>query len=160
MAGDLLGSSPIQNSSFSGEKARFLFLSIQLGLGVLLVWMGLRTSQGSGESGFGLREADRKKNRQKKDTKKELDSSAQEKILRIEGIRIDLPPHELLKVRKDASVEEIQKAYRSLMKHYHPDRVGPPGSRQWNEAQKIAKAINVAKEELLKSRRNKSDQSQ
>ncbi len=70
--------------------------------------------------------------------------------MRLTGIRIDGAPHEILGVSPQASPEEIQSAYRSLMKRYHPDRVGRPGSREWNDAQQIAEAINRAKELLLK----------
>ena len=70
--------------------------------------------------------------------------------LQLEGIRVDGPPHEILGVQPGAGAEEIQRAYRERMKQYHPDKVGPPGSREWNDAQKIAEAINRAKSELLK----------
>jgi hypothetical protein len=39
------------------------------------------------------------------------------------------------------------------MKRYHPDLVGRPGSREWKDAQRIAEAINRAKEELAPRRR-------
>lgn len=70
--------------------------------------------------------------------------------LRLEGIRIDGSPYQILGVSPQASNSEVQKAYRELMKHYHPDRVGRPGSPEWKEAQKIAEAINRAKAEILK----------
>jgi DnaJ-domain-containing protein 1 len=44
---------------------------------------------------------------------------------------------------------QIQSAYRELMKRYHPDRVGRPGTREWQDAQGIAEAINRAKRDLL-----------
>ncbi len=73
--------------------------------------------------------------------------------LRLSGISIAGEPHEILGVRKTAAPAEIQKAYRDLMKRYHPDLVGPPGSREWKDAQKIAEALNRAKDELLKRSR-------
>jgi len=73
--------------------------------------------------------------------------------LQLGGIRIDGRPHEILGISATATLPEVQKAYRDLMKHYHPDRVGSPGSREWQDAQKIAEAINRAKEEMVKARR-------
>ncbi|MBN22355.1 MAG: hypothetical protein CL678_13820 [Bdellovibrionaceae bacterium] len=68
------------------------------------------------------------------------------------GIVIDAPAHEILGVPMNASPEEIKKAHRELMKQYHPDKIASPGSPQWEEAQKIASAINDAKKEMLLGR--------
>jgi DnaJ-domain-containing protein 1 len=146
------------------EKLKVFFLYGQLGVGLLLVYILFRFSNGKSESGFRLREADRLKNR--KPGKKEdvlaqarlsfrADSKAdaqqkKEKPLLLEGIRIDGAPHEILGVSSSATPEEIQKAYRQLIKRYHPDRVGRPGSREWADAQRIAEALNSAKDHLLK----------
>jgi hypothetical protein len=73
------------------------------------------------------------------------------KILMLPGIRIDGPAHEVLGVGVAADEKSVQKAYRELMKRYHPDLVGPPGSREWKDAQKIAEAINLAKEEMIRT---------
>ncbi|OFZ21657.1 MAG: hypothetical protein A2X94_07860 [Bdellovibrionales bacterium GWB1_55_8] len=73
-----------------------------------------------------------------------------EGVLRLEGIRIDGSPHEVLGISAAATPAQVQKAYRELMKRFHPDRVGRPGSREWTDAQIIAEAINRAKEALLK----------
>jgi hypothetical protein len=70
--------------------------------------------------------------------------------LRLAGIRIDGEPHEILGIAATSGTPEIQRAYRELMKRYHPDIVGRPGSREWTDAQRIAEAINRAKEEMLK----------
>jgi hypothetical protein len=77
------------------------------------------------------------------------------KILQLTGIRIDGAPHEILGVKAGADEKSIQKAYRDLMKRYHPDLVGPPGSREWTDAQKLAEAINLAKEEMIRSARSR-----
>lgn len=67
----------------------------------------------------------------------------------ISGIRLDVPPHELFGISPSANKNEILSAYKNLMRQYHPDRVGPPGSQSWKDAQEIAQKINEAKEFLL-----------
>jgi DnaJ-domain-containing protein 1 len=69
--------------------------------------------------------------------------------LLLAGIRLEGAPHEILGVSPQATKREIQKAYRNLMKRYHPDVVAPAGSQRWKEAQKIAEAINRAKDAML-----------
>ena len=32
-------------------------------------------------------------------------------------------PHDMLGIRKDATLEEVKHAYRSMTQHYHPDRL-------------------------------------
>ncbi len=60
-------------------------------------------------------------------------------------------PHEILGVRKDASELEIRRAHRALIKRFHPDAMGPQGSREWYEAQKVAETLNNAREQMLKN---------
>jgi DnaJ-class molecular chaperone len=69
--------------------------------------------------------------------------------LQLAGIRIDGLPHEILGVSARATEVEVQSAYRELMKLYHPDKVGRPGTREWNDAQKIAEALNSARKKML-----------
>lgn len=107
---------------------------IQIGilLGIFfLVWRGARKNS---ESRFRYREADRKPNKTAK------------KRLLLEGIRLNGTPWEILGVSRDASAREIQRAYREMMKRYHPDKIG-------HEATEIAAALNRAKEEMLKALR-------
>jgi DnaJ-domain-containing protein 1 len=65
-----------------------------------------------------------------------------------------LPPklegkaHEVLGVSEHATRIEIKKAYRKLMKQYHPDKVGRPGSEAWIQASGWVAKITKAKEEL------------
>lgn len=66
------------------------------------------------------------------------------------GIRIDGAPHEVLGVAIDAPPEQVQQAYRELMKRYHPDKLGRPGTPQWKEGQRIAEALNHARDRLIK----------
>ncbi len=110
----------------------------------------------SPESHFKVREADLK--RSPSQTPSGTPTLAEARIrrhhpLQLEGIRLDGQPHEILGVAPRASLTEIQQAYRNLMKRYHPDRVGRPGSREWSDAQKIAEAINQAKENLVREKR-------
>ena len=51
--------------------------------------------------------------------------------------------YELLGVKKDATKEEIKKAYRDMVKRYHPD------VNKSDEASKIIISLNEAKETLL-----------
>jgi DnaJ-domain-containing protein 1 len=139
------------------------FYLVQILIGTIFLLLMARywfVEKGS-ESMFKLREADRVR----KPTSDALkaarllgsgqaeDDLAQARIkqpLRLTGIRIDGLPHEILGVQPSSGRSEIQKAHRELMKRYHPDLVGPPGSREWQDAQKIAEAINRAKDEMFK----------
>lgn len=134
-----------------------LFFWLQIGIGAAFVvgaWIFLRPRPS--ESNFRVREADRARF-------KDGPSGAGEDLatskfrqpkapLQLDGIRLDVPAHRLLGVAPDASVADIQRAYRELMKRYHPDRVARPDTPQWREAQSIADAISRAKEELMKKR--------
>ncbi|MEN9722147.1 MAG: DnaJ domain [Pseudomonadota bacterium] len=63
--------------------------------------------------------------------------------------------HEILGVSKDANELEIRRAHRALIKRFHPDKIGRPGSREWHEAQKIAESLNTARDQLLKTLRER-----
>ena len=133
-----------------GVKQFFYLGQAALGaifLGVL--WM-LRSREP--KSGFAVRESDLKKPKTRASGAPDLaNAKLDRKVpLRLEGIRIDGPPHEILGLQPGADAAQIQRAYRDRMKQYHPDKIGPPGSREWQDAQKIAEAINRAKTELLK----------
>ena len=110
--------------------------------------------------GFKLREADRVRPKRSLKMPALVQTQAQTSAgkasapkkapLLLSGIRIDGSPLEILGLKENATNVEIQKAYRDLMKRYHPDLVGRPGSREWKDAQLIAEALNQAKEALLK----------
>lgn len=139
-----------------------LFLWFQLGSVVLLLVAVWRVFEKKGESGFQFREAERiKKKAHKSDSlaQAKLKKKDPHSILQLEGIRTDLPPHEILGVPADAPLAEIERAYRHLMKRYHPDRIGRPGSREWEDAQKIAEAINTARDHLIRERRRSNGHS-
>ncbi|HLE01474.1 MAG TPA: J domain-containing protein [Bdellovibrionota bacterium] len=141
-----------------GADPRVLTTVLEIALVAMIVgivWILRRPREA--ESSFKFREADRLKPAQERSSKTpDLLAHAQMKRpprpLRLEGIRIDGKPHEVLGVAATASPAEIQRAYRDLMKRYHPDRIGAPGSREWHDSQKIAEAINHAKEVLLKNK--------
>lgn len=137
-------------SHLSPEHLKDLFLVVQIALaGAVLAVVYLMT-QGRSQSQFRVRESD-----QKKTSKGRVDlASAKMKRnepLLLAGIRLDGEPHQILGVGANASVSEIQRAYRDLMKRYHPDIVGRPGTREWEDAQKIAEAINQARNHLLEA---------
>lgn len=127
-----------------------LFKLVQLGVlagCVFLIWYFRSREPGTR---FRIREVDLPRSKTSKQ-----DSLAKAKLeqavpLALPGIRIDGAPHEVLGVTKRAKPEEIQRAYRDLMKRYHPDKIGPPGSQPWKDAQRIAEAINHAKDQMLK----------
>jgi len=58
-------------------------------------------------------------------------------------------PHAVLNVPKDASQEEIKKAYRELANKYHPDKVHHLGDEFRELAEKHFKEIEEAYRELI-----------
>src|SRR5512137_931114 len=118
------------------EMKRYFYLGqIGLGAAVLVVaWLFLRPK--TPESNFRVREADRKQGPKGPAAGgADLANAKLKQPLRIGGISISGQPHEILGVPLTAGPEEIQRAYRELMKQYHPDKIGPPGSREWADAQ-------------------------
>jgi len=67
----------------------------------------------------------------------------------LQGVVLTGLPHQILGIREDASEFEIRKAHRTLIKRFHPDKVGPEGSKQWYEAQRASEAINGARDLML-----------
>lgn len=59
-------------------------------------------------------------------------------------------PWQVLGVRRDASPEEIKKAYYELVKQYHPDRVNSLGPELQALAREKTTQLNRAYEQLLK----------
>lgn len=148
------------NERFGPQGMKNAFFLAQVGVGglFLAVFWKLRSGSIRQNSGFSVREADLRKAQAARGAGPDLANSRIERKtpLQLEGIRINGTPHEILGVRIGATQEEIQKAYRERMKQYHPDKVGRPGSREWSDAQKIAEAINLAKNELLRRARPRS----
>ena len=118
---------------------------------LVIAWVVARPKRP--DSRFKVRESDKYKDRRRILIKKD-DTLSEATIKRptpllLTGIRIDGEAHEILGVKPNATPEEIKIAHRELLKKYHPDQVGRPGSREWEDAQVIAAAINRAKLEML-----------
>lgn len=134
-------------------EIQFWFLLIAVAYGAFRLF-----SRDHAKSGFKVREADL--HQPKKKPKGTDDLLANAKLRRrdppaaLPGLSLDGPPHQILGVNADASTEEVQRAYRDLMKRYHPDQVGRPGSREWKDAQHIAAALTEAKNTLLQRKKD------
>jgi len=59
-------------------------------------------------------------------------------------------PYEVLGIRRDASIDEIKKAYRNLAAKYHPDKVDHLGDEFRVLAEQRFKEIQEAYQELVK----------
>lgn len=162
----------------SDLNSRFLFLLIGVAaIAIIAGAMFLLSNKEDNASGFSATEADRQQNdttvrsgigstnsvetpdlkttNQSRGSQRPRPTAGgtRHKPLRLEGIRIDGPPHQILGIPITARTSEVKRAYRELMKRYHPDKVGRSGSREWQEAQKITKAIIWAKSEMMKNRK-------
>jgi DnaJ-domain-containing protein 1 len=147
------------------EKVRSYVYLTQAALGGLVIVTLLWFRQRETPSGFRVRESDLKRDMKnaigQKPTAIADDSLANARYakkaepLRLSGISIQGEPHQILGISRQASEQEIRSAYRELMKQYHPDRIGRPGTREWKDAQGIAEAINVAKEKMLAALKRK-----
>jgi DnaJ-domain-containing protein 1 len=127
-------------------------IEVFVGLCAVTIFFVWRSGQ-SASSQFRLREHERQRRATPEKAADLADARLKKREqLALPGIRLDGAPHEILGVSAQASKREIMDAYKRLMKQYHPDKVAAPGSAQWNEAQKIASAINAAKEKLLNVR--------
>jgi hypothetical protein len=152
------------------EQLKNLFYIGQVAFGAVVVFAVWYLNRNKSESVFKVREADIKKPAQpgakgaipgqNKGPGQVHDLASariqRQEVLSLSGIRIDAAPHEILGVPARASEDQIQVAYRELIKRYHPDRVGRPGSREWNDAQKIADAIINARKKMLETLKNRS----
>lgn len=131
---------------------------VQLGISAFFIILWLRSrSNDANKSAFKLREADRNLNFKRGEVgSSEGKEDAPKKPLRLTGIVADGAPHEVLEVSALASEAEIKTAYKEKMKQYHPDRIGPPGSREWQESTRIAEAINRARNDMLEKLKRRS----
>lgn len=136
---------------FQGSQ---LFLLFIIGAAVLIFsWSQSNRNQRHGKSSP-LDDADSNPGSKTKPGFSSGGASLKQTLL-LEGIRINGLPHETLGISPHAREPEIQKAYKDLMKRFHPDRVGPQGSQPWKDAQKIAEALNDARQKMLASARSR-----
>ena len=56
--------------------------------------------------------------------------------------------YDILGVSRDASEDDIKKAYKKIMLKYHPDRMGNKSDKEKKEAEEIVKSANEAYETL------------
>ena len=125
------------------EHFAAIHLLVVSGLFLLgLYWMNRRQSV----SRFKVREADRLK--QKPHTQKPP-HAPKKPPLRLEGFSEQKTPHQILGVKPDATKKQIQKAYRELMKRYHPDRFSHLSPKDQERMKDIAAKINEAKDALI-----------
>ena len=64
------------------------------------------------------------------------------RIIRGDGIAMTFDPYEILGVSKDASQDEIKKAYRKLARQYHPD-VNPGDGSAEEKFKQISEAMDI-----------------
>lgn len=132
---------------------RWIFIIAQFAFWGFLLWMVVRRNARGGDSQFRDEKLEsRRSARWRRATLHDVSVDA-EAPLQLEGFVIDRPAHEIMGVPADASEGQVVKAYRHLMKRYHPDRIAPIGSAYWKDAQKIAEAINRARDEMLRGRK-------
>lgn len=131
--------------------ARPLSLTIAIAMLIFIIWTLARMLGSQNQSQFRKHEYEfRQYERQNGSASGAAGSESQRASpLELEGFSADRKPHEILGVGENASKEEIQRAFKKLMLRFHPDRVGPPDSREWKDAQAIADAIIQAKDKLL-----------
>jgi hypothetical protein len=135
---------------------------IQIGVSAffILLWVYTRVREDS-KSRFKLREADRNDLHFKRgqEAHTEANKPSRRESLKLGGIVKDGAAHEVIGISALANEAEIQKAYKEKMKRYHPDALGPPGSREWNEGTEIAEAINRARNTMLEKLKKRTGKS-
>ena len=134
------------------------FYAVQLGLGAFFVLLLFRRNFiEHSKSQFRVREADRGLKFSRGEAAADLAKAKLKPTpFQLTGIRLEGSPHEILGVSIHASEAEIQKAYKDLIKRYHPDKIGRPGTREWQDAQQIAEALNQARVQMLARRKRDS----
>lgn len=80
-----------------------------------------------------------------------LNTSVVDQMLHLGGESLD-DAYAVLGLTKDATDEEVKKAYRKMALQYHPDRVATLGDDVKAAAQKKFQEINNAKERIYKAR--------
>lgn len=80
-----------------------------------------------------------------------IDANVVEQMLHLGGQSLD-DAYAALGITKDATDEEVRKAYRKMAMQYHPDRVATLGDDVKEAATKKFQEINEAKERIYKAR--------
>lgn len=80
-----------------------------------------------------------------------IDPNSVEQMLHLGGQSLD-DAYAVLGISRNATDEEVRKAYRKMALQYHPDRVATLGEDMKAAAQKKFQEINNAKERIYKSR--------
>lgn len=138
--------------AWSPEERRTIFFGSIAVVGGFLIWRLSRARDAQiGGSQFKLREADRPKKTfaAGPDVLAEAQYAPRKKPLLLTGIRLDVPAHELLGVSAQASETQVQAAFREQIKRYHPDKIAPPGTPQWQEASRVAQALQEARDQMI-----------
>ena len=138
--------------------AHFEKLQIFLMIAVLIIgYFSMRSREEN--SKFKVREADRtdldrlKQGENLAEAKIERRQKPSPHLLGLPGIQMNGEPHEILGIRADASEFEIMKAYKEVIKQYHPDRIQGQAQEQMQFYQEASAKINQAKEIMLQKLR-------
>ena len=128
------------------------FFGIQYVFLLAFVYLGFKIYGSENKSQFKTREADRINDFEALNSIKSKNETTSSKTppLFLPGVRLQGAPHEILGVDKNASPEQIQIAYKELIKRYHPDKYIGQNPAEIAQAQKTAAILNEAKNTLLK----------
>lgn len=131
------------------SERKNLYWGVFCGLGVVLMYLWKKLHPPTGTQ-FARREYESEP-KQKRDSrlsearlerkKAEAHHRPTPSTLALQGITLEGPPHRILGVPEDATPQQIQAAYRSLVQRYHPDKVGQTEGGGTEAAQKSAAQI-------------------
>jgi hypothetical protein len=146
--------------SLSAAKTFVLenFLELQFVLLGLFAWIFISALRKQDpQSRFKVREADRLKSQPKPQSSTAPSAASLEKTapdLRLPGFRLTGKPHEILGIPAQSGINEINEAYRSLMKQVHPDLHEKVAAEQLRYYENASKVFTDAKIEMIKKIKN------